>query len=230
VQEAYYDKYQRLIQLPVVDSLPFYGTPDEKYLLDDFTRFKVMEEVMREYVPGVMVRIRKDGFHFLTADRNNKAFFQNNPMVLLDGVPVFNLNKLMAFDPLKIQKLEVVTNRYFQGPQIYEGLVSYTTYNGDLAGFPVDARALLQEYEGLQIPREFYTPVYDTPQQQQSRLPDLRNLLYWAPEIKIRQDGRHQAQFYTSDQEGDYLVVIQGLNPDGQAGSVMIPLAIKKPL
>ncbi|MGV3589462.1 MAG: hypothetical protein ACO1OF_20815 [Adhaeribacter sp.] len=230
VQEAYYDKYQRLVQLPAVDSLPFYGKPDELYLLDDFTRFKVMEEVMREYVPGVMVRIRKDGFHFLTLDHINRVFFQSSPMVLLDGVPVFNINKIMAFDPLKIQKLEVVTSRYFQGPQIYDGVVSYTTYHGDLAGFPVDARALLQEYEGLQIPREFYAPVYDTPQQQQSRLPDFRNLLYWKPELKIGANGQHQAQFYTSDQDGNYLVVIQGLNPDGQAGSVTIPLVVKTAL
>jgi hypothetical protein len=230
VQEAYYDKYQRLVQLPAVDSLPFYGNPDEKYLLDDFTRFKVMEEVMREYVPGVMVRIRKDGFHFMNADRVNKTFFPNNPMVLLDGVPVFNLNKLMAFDPFKIQKLEVVTSRYFQGSQIYNGLVSYTTYHGDLAGFPVDARALLQEYDGLQIPREFYAPVYDTPQQQQTRLPDLRNLLYWNPEIKLSPGNQTPKQFYTSDQDGNYLVVIQGLHTNGQAGSVTIPLVVKKPL
>ncbi|GEO07443.1 hypothetical protein AAE02nite_51070 [Adhaeribacter aerolatus] len=230
VQEAYYDKFQRLVKLPTVDSLAFYGTPDEKYLLDNFTRFKVMEEVMREYVPGVMVRIRKGGFHFLTLDRINKTFFQQNPMVLLDGVPVFDINKIMAFDPLKIHKLEVITSRYFHGPQLYEGLVSYTTYDGDLAGFPLDARALLQEYEGLQIPREFYAPVYDTSQQQQSRLPDLRNLLYWAPQLKIGANGKQPVGFYTSDQDGDYLVVIQGLSQEGQAGSVLIPLSVKRSL
>jgi len=55
--------------------LLFYGKADENYLLDDFTRFPVMEEVMREYVPGVFVRKRRDGFHFLVRDDVNKSLF-----------------------------------------------------------------------------------------------------------------------------------------------------------
>ncbi len=58
---------------------------------------------MREYVPGVLVRIREDGFHFMVMDNVNKTVFQENPMALLDGVPVFNMNKIMAINPLKIQ-------------------------------------------------------------------------------------------------------------------------------
>jgi hypothetical protein len=40
----------------LTDSLAFFGIPDEKYFLDDFTRFPTMEEVLREYVRGVLVR------------------------------------------------------------------------------------------------------------------------------------------------------------------------------
>jgi hypothetical protein len=210
--------------------LPFYGLPDEKYKLDDFTRFPVMEEVMREYVPGVFVRKRKDGFHFRVADKPHKAVFETNPLVLLDGVPVFNLNKIMAFDPLKIKKLEVITSRYFHGPLVFDGLVSYTTYQGDLGGFPLDPKALLMEYEGLQLHREFYAPTYDTAQKLQTRLPDLRNLLYWAPEINTVASGWHQLEFYTSDQDGKYLVVVQGLDANGHVGSFYFPLEVRKSL
>jgi len=96
-----------------MDSVPFYGKPDEKYLLDDFTRFPTMEEVMREYVPGVMVRKRKDQFHFLTLDHDDNVLFRDNPLVLLDGVPVFSINKIMNYDPRKVRKLEVMTHKYF---------------------------------------------------------------------------------------------------------------------
>src|SRR5690606_15396230 len=55
------------------DSFPFYGKADQRYLLDDYTRFPVMEEVMREYVPGVLVRKRRDGFHFIVINKIQKG-------------------------------------------------------------------------------------------------------------------------------------------------------------
>ncbi len=95
-----------------------------------------------------------------------------NPLALLDGVPVFNSNRLMAFAPLKVRELDVITNHYFLGPVRHNGLVSFRTYRGDLAGFSLDAQALLLEYEGAQGQREFCAPRYDTPAARQSRRAD----------------------------------------------------------
>ena len=211
------------------DSAAFYGPPSEHYLLDKYTRFKVMEEVMREYVPGVLVRTRKDGFHFLVPDYQNRET-NENPLVLLDGVPVFNTNRIMAFDPLKVQQLDVLTTRYFLGPTLHNGLVSYSTYKGDLAGFDPDAHALLTQYEGLQGEREFYAPRYDTPAAAQSRQPDFRNLLYWNPVVTTQPGGHISLPFFTSDQMGRYRVVVQGLAPDGRAGSTSTTFEVKAPL
>lgn len=219
-----------LPKVAAVDSAGFYGKPDETYFLDKYTRFKVLEEVMREYVPGVVVRIRKDGFHFLVVDKTNKTLLTENPMVLLDGVPVFNLNKMMAMDPLKIRKLEVMDTRYFHGAMMYEGLVSYTTYKGDLENFPLDARVLVQRYEGLQEQREFYAPRYDTPEARQSRLPDLRNLLYWNPNVTTTSTAPATLDFYTGDQAGRYIVVLQGLSKTGLAGSTRFTFEVKPAL
>ncbi|HEX8348726.1 MAG TPA: hypothetical protein VF598_02075 [Hymenobacter sp.] len=229
VQRTFADKTRNRYLMPPVDSLAFYGKADETYLLDKYTRFKVLEEVMREYVPGVLVRIRKDGFHFLVVDRVNKETFSENPMVLLDGVPIFNINKMMTMDPLKIQKLEVTDSRYFHGSSVYSGVVSYTTYKGDLEGFPLDPRVLVQQYEGLQGQREFYAPRYDTPQAKQSRLPDLRNLLYWNPSITTS-TAATKLEFYTGDQAGRYMVVLQGLAANGLAGSTNFTFEVKPTL
>ncbi|MCC2545997.1 hypothetical protein LJY25_06035 [Hymenobacter sp. BT175] len=218
----------RFVRLPA-DSLAFYGQPDETYFLDKFTRFQVLEEVLREYVPGVVVRLRKDGFHFLVVDNLHKTVFEDNPMTLLDGVPVFNLNKLMALSPLRLQKLEVISRTYVHGRALYKGVVSFTTYKGDLAGFQLDPRVLVQQYEGLQRQREFYAPRYDTPQEKQSRLPDLRNLLYWNPAITTSTTPQ-KVEFYTGDQAGRYVVVVQGLSATGLPGSTSFTVEVKAAL
>ncbi|WP_223649328.1 hypothetical protein [Hymenobacter psoromatis] len=229
VQQQFSDGHPARYLAPLLDSTAFYGKPSEQYFLDKYTRFKVMEEVMREYVPGVLVRIRKDGFHFLVPDDNSREMLES-PLVLLDGVPVFNTNRIMAFDPLKVQKLDVLTSRYSMGQFLYEGVVSYTTYKGDLAGLEPDPRALLQAYEGLQGQRAFYAPRYETPAAAQSRLPDFRNLLYWNPELLSPPGGGTQTSFYTSDQVGSYRVVVQGLSPTGLTGSTSFTFEVKAAL
>jgi hypothetical protein len=212
------------------DTMTFYGQADELYRLDNYTRFPSLEEVMREYVPGVLVRKRKDGFHFMVIDRPHHVNLQENPLTLLDGLPIFNLNQLMAFDPLKINKLDVMASRYFIGQQVYDGLVSYRTYKGDLGGYPLSSHALIEEFETMQIPREFYAPRYDTPAQQRSRLPDLRNLLYWNPNVNLQANKQQTLEFSTSDQAGRYLVVTQGMTPDGQLGSTSFSFEVKPAL
>ncbi|HEX4375038.1 MAG TPA: hypothetical protein VHZ50_17160, partial [Puia sp.] len=46
------------------DSTAFFGKPDQKYYLDDYTRFNTMEEVMREYIANILVKNQSGHFHY----------------------------------------------------------------------------------------------------------------------------------------------------------------------
>lgn len=199
------------------DSSTFYGQPNEHYRLADYTRFQTMEEVLSEYVPGVSVR-RQGGGHFALRVNNvpYKMYFTDPPLLLLDGVPVFDTDKFMAVSPLKIRTLDVVTGRYFLGPLSYPGIVSANSYKQDLGGYPLDPRAVVLDYDGIQARREFVAPSYATGVQQASRLPDFRQLLYWNPQVTTGAQGKADLRFYTSDQEGRYRVVVQALTADGR--------------
>ncbi len=209
-------------------SRAFYGIADAVYHLDDYTRFPVMEEVMREYVPGVLVRKRRDGFQFLVLDNVHKSVFRESPLVLLDGVPLFNEDEIMKIDPLIIRKLEVLQRRWYLGPLTFDGIVSYSTYTGDLNSFQLNPRALVLDYEGLQEQREFYTPVYGNREKRESRLPDHRTMLFWSPRFSATTDGQAQVEFYTSDVPGTYKVVIEGITPSGEVGSATSILEVKE--
>jgi hypothetical protein len=212
---------------PAIDTTAFYGKANETYYLDAFTRFPVMEEVMREYVPGVFLRKGKQGFYFMALDARNNTVFKESPLVLLDGVPIFNINKLMAFDPVKVKKLEVMTTHYYLGNVAFQGIVSYSTYTGDLAGFQIHPKSVSVDYEGLQQQREFYSPRYETDQQRNSRLPDQRHLLYWNPNVEIK-NGIAEIEFYTSDLEGEFCVQFQGSTFTGQMGSASHRIQVKR--
>ncbi len=215
VQDVFYEETLNKYKIMIRDSTAFYGEADEKYLLDEYTRFPVMEEVMREYVKGVWIRKRKDGFHFLVLDNINKTVFNEDPLVLLDGVPVVDINQIMELNPLKIKKIEVMTREYYLGSQSFPGIVSFTSYEGDMAGLQSEGKNMTLIYEGLQLQREFYSPRYENESQRSSRLPDQRTLLQWAPEINLT-NGKTSVEFYSSDVPGTYQVILQGITQNGQ--------------
>ncbi len=228
VENAYtVEKKQHTFSLQSLDTTAFYGISDKQYYLDDYTRFITMEEVMREYVKEIRVRKQSDNFYFKALNSTYKTFFEDGPLVLIDGVPVFNVDKIMAFDPLKIKKIEIISRKYYFGSSTYDGIVSYKTYNGDLAGYQLDPNAVVLEYDGLQREREFYSPVYETNEQAESRLPDFRNLLFWSPEIYTGIDGMKKLSFYTSDVTGRFAVIVQGITATGLFGSTLSIFDVK---
>jgi hypothetical protein len=228
VQNNYNGNRAKQYILPLLDTNAFYVKPDASYLLDNYVRFTTMEEVLREYVTQVNVR-RRDGRFVLPAlDAPNRHFFEADPLVLLDGVPVFDMNKIISYDPMKVRKLEVVSRMYFLGNMFFQGIVNFITYEGNLPGHELDRSATVIDYEGLQLKREFYSPVYETPQQADSRLPDFRNLLYWKPDIKTNEKGISEISFYSSDRTGKYIVVVQGITADGKTGIEMLPVEVKE--
>ncbi|MEP7107847.1 MAG: hypothetical protein ABI760_07690, partial [Ferruginibacter sp.] len=228
VQNTYLSDRLHRSTLPLLDTAAFYLKPDRVYLLDNYVRFTTLEEILREYVMEVNVRIRNGKYHLPVYDEISKLPFVTSPLVLLDGVPVFNFDKLMKYDPLKIRKLEVVSRTYYLGGNTFDGIVNLTTYKGDMAGNEIDPRATVMDYEGLQLQRDFYAPVYETEAQSLSRIPDFRNLLYWSPRLITNSQGKEQTGFYSSDSPGRYAIVIQGLSEDGRAGSRVAYFDVKK--
>jgi hypothetical protein len=212
---------------PLSDTTVFYGQPDNRYLLDDYTRFPTMEEVMREVVAEVHLQKENDSFHYKVLNLPYKQHFDWDPLVLFDGVPVFNTNKIIAYDPLKVKKIEVMARRYYWGNITNNGIISYTTYDGNLGNFELDPGVVLMEYNGLQMKRDFYSPSYTTPEQMQNREPDKRNVLFWQPSVSVDSSEGCKLHFYTSDLPGRYAVHVQGIDAGGQCGSKWLLLDVK---
>lgn len=212
---------------PDVDTGTFYHRPDYSYVLDDFTRFTTMEEVMREYVILMLVKNNHGHFHLPLFNIAANEFFESDPLILLDGVPVFDIDKLIALDPLKVRKLDMIHRKYFLGATSYEGIMNWTTYKGDLGGYILDPHAAVIDYEGLQLKREFYSPSYATEEASATHLPDFRNVLYWSPVVSTDSLGKHALSFYTSDIPGKYVIVVEGLSADGATGSGMMSFEVK---
>lgn len=201
-----------------VDTSSFYHKPDERYLLDDYSRFNTLEEVFREYMTNVKLNKSGENFNIAVYDNVQKRFFNNQPLILLDGYPITDLNKFMNYDPLKIRKLEIVNRMYFLGNMTYYGVMNFTTYTGKMEGYDLDPQAVALDFKGLQSQREFITPDYSVKDQVNTRLPDFRHLLFWSPDVNTNEKGKNEVSFFTSDLPGKYVIVVQGMTKDGKTG------------
>jgi hypothetical protein len=208
------EKKHRYAQLNL-DTLSFYGVPDRLYNLEEYTRFQTMEEVLREYVEDV--RVRKDGEKYYFKVRNGlfKTYFEEDPLILVDGIPVTDASRIIALDPLKFKKIEVVTHNYYVGSSAFAGIINVKSYTGESGATQIDPNALVVEYTGLQQQREFYSPAYATADEQESHIPDFRNVLYWSPHFHPVTDGNPALLFYTSDIKGRFALMVQGISSDG---------------
>lgn len=217
VTEAYTaDKLSRIA--PV---LPYFNyKPYREYLLDEYTRFNYMEELFIEFV--VATRIRKTGkgkeFNTMTEDLSTYSF--GGALVLLDNIPVSNHELMVAYNPLLIKKIEIYLGRYLFGGTLFDGIVSFSTYNYNYPGITFDANTQLFDYEGTQAYRYFYAPAYDT-EEHSPRMPDFRHTLLWEP--SLRSEGRTEITipFYTSDLPGSYIVTVEGISKEGTVISAM---------
>ena len=227
IQNHFKADYLNRFQIPSLDSNAFYYKPDYTYYLDLYARFTTMEEVIREYVTPMTLSKNRGRYQLAVYDDQNKRFFDKAPLVLLDGVPILNMDKFIEYDPLKIRKLEVVSRTYFLGNLAFSGIANFITYDGKMEGYELDPRATLIDYKGLQIQREFIAPVYENQAQIDSRSPDFRHLLHWSANINTSSKGKINTAFYTSDVPGKYAIVLQGISKQGQPLYKEITFSVK---
>lgn len=196
---------------------PFYGQPDRTYLLDDYTRFVLMEEVLREYMPDVSVVRQSGRFELRVHDLRSNLFFDQSPLILLDGVPVHDAGLLIAYDPLNIKEISVVRSKVYYGTKEFHGLVSFKTYDGDMKDFGFDRSALIFDYEGFQLPRRFFSPDYGKEGgQYPDRIPDFRQVLLWEGSVQSSGTEDVELRFSTSDLKGPFVMEVHGMDVRGR--------------
>lgn len=214
VQKGYYGDPLKRYSLLAADTTDFYGKPDHYYALDDYVRFPGMADILLEFVPEARVRNGETATPVIQVlDEPYKTFFESQCLVMLDGVAIQDIKELLAFNTLLIKSVDVMSRKYYLGDTLFNGIVHYKTYKGDLAGFVLPARDVIYPYNGIQIPSVPVFPDYSI--NRVSPLPDLRNLLLLQANRATSKDGQIVLPFYTADADGQFRVLLTGTDKNG---------------
>lgn len=187
--------------------LAFFGAPDKQYFLDDYTRFP-LPEFFFEIVPTVRVK-GKYKEEYLEVSNNWESSMSNvNPLLLVDGVPVFDPIAFLKINNRLIKSTEIITAPFWLNPGVYNGIVQLSSYEGDARSFSLPETAIRQSYLTFLPQKQFPTPNYNAPID--THLPDFRNTLYWNPKVETNAAGKATISFFTSDALGDYTIQVEG--------------------
>ncbi|MDB5062613.1 MAG: hypothetical protein JWP67_2456, partial [Mucilaginibacter sp.] len=156
----------------------------------------------------------------------------NRPMqVIIDGAyvePSF-LNNVNYND---VQAIEVLRNAGSVG--IYggrggNGVIIVTTKRGDENEYtgPITGRGIKVLYpKGYLKARTFYSPQYDK-SGVNKQLADLRTTIFWKPDVLTGNNGKTSFQYFNAGTKGNYRVVIEGIDSDGNIGRQVLRYKIE---
>jgi len=120
------------------DDTAYSTKPDLTYNLDEYRQFRTIREVLVEYVSNVNNR-KVNGVTKLIVHSVKDHFDDSWPsLVLIDGMPVFNIERLLNYDARRIHYINVYGGQYTFGNGVYNGILSFITRSGRLTNYPVE--------------------------------------------------------------------------------------------
>jgi hypothetical protein len=192
------------------DPVPFYGTPEFSVRIDEFINLPNMEEVIENLVPNTYVIHRGGSAHFLIKSAN-PMISMFSPLILIDHIPVFDVEVIMSIPPSKIDHIDVIPEVYVLGGVKYGGIISFTSRQADLASIRLPEGSYFFDYTAFHpglLPR---TAKFTGP----GKIPDTRNTLFWMEHAEIREHRSLKVDFQAGAVPGTYLVLYRGVSSRG---------------
>ncbi len=188
------------------------GEAELSRVLDNYIDFASIEEVFHEIIPIVTIK-NQEGERYFSVFDNQMVMTYDNPLVILDNVPVFNYLELLKIHPSLIERIDVVNKMYMYGDFALEGVISITTKTDNFGRYKFPDNSVFVEYKSISPEASFLSVPLPVEQREEERFADFRTTLYWKPDITITSDTT--VSFYTSDHCSEYDVIVNGITKDG---------------
>jgi hypothetical protein len=195
------------------------GNADQVLTAEDLETCPTLEMCLNGRLLGVMFR---NGRPYTTRGGGEMQ-------VVLDGMYIEG-DQLSMINPVDIQSIEVLRNVGYTaiyGSYGGNGLIIITSKTGRDAIQSYTPKGIVTvQPKGFNLNRTFYKPVYEINSENQLQR-DLRTTIHWEPNIVTNSEGKATFDFYTSDEKGTYLIILEGLDLQGRLIRKTVPLEVR---
>ena len=205
-----------------------FGDIEISIVLADFIELPTFTDVIREIVPYTRLN-KKDGRYNLILTNSITVELYRDPLILLDNIPVFDVNELIKINPKKIIKIEVINKPYVYGDYTLNGVIRIVTNTDNFADYDFSGESVYIDYQTITSSAKPVFTDYNSEGKKNNRIPDFRNMLYWKPDLFLSNQDINLS-FYTSDACSKYDIIVKGISNKGKAcfGKTSIEVLRKK--
>ena len=200
----------------------FYGEPSATVRFSDFIKLPTLEEYIAEVIPEVTIR-KSEANRILRVMGSNPDLMFYDPLLLVDGVAVFDIESVLAISPRYVDRVELVTAPYVRGNVTFGGIINLVTIEGNMGYMNLPASGLLLNYRMFSNSGGALLSAGPT----DPRLPDLRNTLAWMPLSESNSEEKHEVPVFAADLKGRYCVLIRGYDDQGRYLEQSFPLEVE---
>lgn len=193
--------------LPRREDLLLSGISWDHYHLDDYTRFPSIQEIIVELLPTV--RLRNGKIELVVSDGTGLIRrFKDNILVMMDGVVIPDMNLLMNLDAMLLDDIYVCTEPFVAGHILYNGIVNFVSKKGYVKAMNFPENVYVLDFKGVRYPVAYPGTVPEGN--------DVRQLLYWHPGLKIKDEETHRIPLVSPAYSGRFCVMAEGLSATGE--------------
>ena len=173
--------------------------PDYSYDMDEYTKFNTVREALLEFVKGVRKRKVHGTNQLFTISESMKSYTDWPALVLLDGMPVYDVDDILGYDARLLKYIEVYSGVFTFGTTVCQGVISFISRHGLLSNYTLDEGSRLVTYEFPQDHPNCLIP-------SKSKI----STVYWNPSVNAR-----QVEFPAPHDAGIYQIILQGTDAKG---------------
>jgi hypothetical protein len=228
IDKVYHEGISEKKAYQTTPGMSYLSCPDITIFPSEYTELVNFKEIVSNIMPQVKLKTH-DNIYYLQVYNNSKAALGDNNLVLLNGIPFYDMNYIATLGTRGIQRIEITnSDRFFVGNLAFNAIVAIYTYDGKIPEPYLKQHTLV-----LQNPVSSIDPAgnqytdFITPDQSQTHLPDFRSNLYWNPEIKVSGSNKISIEFTTSRLTGKYKAQIQGITSSGVPLNTSISFSVE---
>ncbi len=220
IENGYFAVKPDTLRLDLLND-PYGGAFVETVNLEEFTRFKTLDETIVELVPNVWTKRNKEGKKVFKVRSFDETYEESefDALVYIDGVFIKDPDTVLDFDTRTVKTVNTVREKYRIGGKYYFGMVNIVTNEGAYFDVLNDANITKLELDSPRPIKNYFNQKHLP--DSNDRIPDLRGQLLWKPTVSF--EGKElDLSFYTSEVTGEYEVVLEGFSIYGR------PVAIRE--